>query len=119
MSKGPYEIGELEFKDIKVKVYNDKYSTSNNCVWQMRNPDSCYVGPMFINYETGKVTYPEGTIIPEQNDRDREMLPKFLITGETEITEEYKTVTLEYLEKEYKRRNNTEIYHTNQNKEDG
>jgi hypothetical protein len=30
---GPYEIGELDFKDIKVKVYNDKYTTSNNCVW--------------------------------------------------------------------------------------
>jgi|TARA_R110000744_G_scaffold331171_1_gene436662 hypothetical protein len=102
MSKGgPYKIGELEFKDITVKVYNDNYTESPICIWQMRNPDSCYTGLMYMNNDTGKISYPEHSVIPEQTSHDREILPKFVITGEKELTNKVKVEILEYLEKDY------------------
>ena len=55
-------IGEIDFRDIKVKVYchpgNKDKLDSAGCVWQMRNPDSCYKGIMYMNNETGKCSYP-------------------------------------------------------------
>jgi hypothetical protein len=96
-------IDEIEFKDIKIKVYHDE--TLNGCTWRMRNPDSCYTGPLYMNYETGKVTYPEDAVVPEQTERDREMLPQFLVITEKEITDDYKVKILKYLEFDYKRRN--------------
>jgi len=101
-------IGEIGFKDINVKVYHDEYSILTGCAWRMRNPDSCYTGLMYMNFETGKVSYPEGAIIPKQTKNDREMLPRFLITNEKEITKKFKMVTLKYLESEYKLRNKDE-----------
>jgi hypothetical protein len=51
-------IGEINFHDKKVKVY---YNPSNedklniiDCCWQMRNPDSCYTGIIYLNNETGE-----------------------------------------------------------------
>jgi len=106
MSKdGPYEIGEIGFKDITIKVYNDKYATPCTCVWQMRNPDSCYTGLMYMDNTTGKISYPKDAVIPVQTKRDREMLPKFVITNETEITDKVKDGILDYLELGYKQRN--------------
>ena len=106
--EGPYEIGEIDFKDIKVKVYHDKYSPSistGGCAWQMRNPDSCYKGFMNMNIKTGKITYPEGAVIPKQTIRDREMLPKFIIVPDSELTETVIKTIKKYLETEYKLRN--------------
>jgi len=108
MSKeGPYKIGEIPFKDISVAVYHDKYSKESDasCVWRMRNPDSCYQGTVFMNWETGKLTYPEGAVIPEQTDEDREILPQFIVTGKTEINDELLEYINPYLERDYKRRN--------------
>ena len=100
-------IGEIEFRDVKVKVYNDSLSMSDNhaCVWRMRNPDSCYQGIVYMNNETGKITYPEGAIIPEQTDEDKEIIPQFIVTGKTEIDEELTNEIIQYLEPEYLRRN--------------
>lgn len=107
MREGPRKIGEIPFKDISVNVYHDQYSKEDdaNCVWRMRNPDSCYQGIMFMNRSTGKMTYPEGAIIPEQTEEDREMLPQFIITGKSEIDNELLEYINPYLDKEYKRRN--------------
>ena len=107
MSKEIKLIGEVDFKDVKVKVYNDPYTNSDTvqCVWRMRNPNSCYEGIMFMNWETGKMSYPEGAIIPEQTDEDREILPQFMITGKPEIDDEFLSYANYYLEKDYKRRN--------------
>lgn len=106
---GPYKIGEIDFKDISVPVYSDKYAKedSANCVWQMRNPNTCYTGVVYMNNETGKITYPDDAVIPEQTDRDREMLPRFMIVKATEITDALKEIALKYMETEYKRRNGT------------
>ena len=100
-------IGEIDFFDVKVKVYNDPKAGegSNQCCWQMRNPDSCYTGLIYLNYETGETTYPEGAVIPEQTDKDREMLPKFIVTGSKEISEELVKEFDRYLILEYGRRN--------------
>lgn len=100
-------IGEIDFKDIKVKVYHDPYSDKNDagCTWQMRNPSSCYQGHVFMNWETRKITYPEGAIIPEQTDEDREILPKFIVTGYEIIDDKFISFINLYLESDYKRRN--------------
>lgn len=104
-------IGEIDFRDIKVKVYyhpdNKDKVDSAGCVWQMRNPDSCYQGIMYMNNETGKISYPEGAVIPEQTDRDREMLPKFIVVGKQDLNDELVVSILKYLEQEYFRRNKT------------
>lgn len=104
---GVNPIGEIEFRDVKVKVYYDSLSKSDNhsCVWKMRNPDSCYQGIVYMNWETGEITYPEGAVIPEQTEEDREMLPQFIITGKTELDEELTNGILQYLEPEYLKRN--------------
>ena len=103
------EIGQIDFHDIKVKVYyhpdNKNKLDTADCVWQMRNPDSCYTGIMYMNNETGKCTYPEGAIIPEQTDKDREMLPKFVIVGKQELDEKIVLQIKEYLDSGYKQRN--------------
>jgi len=98
---------KVEFRDISVNVYQDLEPTSEfQCCWQMRNPDSCYTGIMFMNWETGKLTYPEGAVIPEQTDRDREMLPKFIVTEKSKLEKEDIKLIKKYLDKEYTRRNN-------------
>jgi hypothetical protein len=100
-------IGSIDFKDIKVNVYNDPYTDKDsiNCSWQMRNPDTCYQGIMYMNEETGKVSYPEDAVIPEQTDNDREMLPKFIITGYETIDTNFISFLLPKLEESYKMRN--------------
>lgn len=100
-------IGSIDFKDIKVNVYNDPYTDKDsiNCVWQMRNPDTCYQGIMYMNNETGKFSYPDDAVIPEQTDEDREMLPKFIITGYETIDTNFISFLLPKLEEGYKMRN--------------
>lgn len=102
------KIGEIDFLDIKVSVYHDRYGSDKNratCAWQVRNPNSLYIGRMYMNNETGEITYPDDAVIPEQTDRDREMIPKFIITGAKELTESMISSIKKYLNKEYKLRN--------------
>jgi hypothetical protein len=108
MEEGVNKIGEIDFLDIKVSVYHDKYDSDENrvtCAWQIRNPNSSYNGIMYMNNETGEITYPDDAVIPEQTDRDREMLPKFIIIGAKELTESMISSIKEYLNKEYELRN--------------
>jgi hypothetical protein len=102
------KIGEIPFLDVMIPVYHDKYGKDPNspsCVWRMRNPDSCYQGIVYMNWETREMTYPEDAIIPEQTERDREMLPQFVITSREELDEEFISKTQKYFEREYIRRN--------------
>lgn len=100
-------IGSIDFRDIKVNVYNDPFTNKDciNCAWQMRNPDTCYQGLMYMNNETGKISYPVDVIIPEQTDKDRELLPKFIITGYDTIDANFISFILPKLEDGYKMRN--------------
>jgi len=70
----------------------------------MRNPSTCYVGYMYMDTSTAMVSYPEGAIIPEQTDWDREMLPKFIVTGDTEYKDNINHLIVR-LESEYVYRN--------------
>ena len=100
-------IGSIDFKDIKVNVYNDPYTDKDStmCAWQMRNPDTCYQGIMYMNNETGKISYPDDATIPEQTNEDREMLPKFIVTGYETIDANFISFLLPKLEEGYKMRN--------------
>ena len=100
-------IGSIDFKDIKVNVYNDPYTDKDSisCAWQMRNPDTCYQGIMYMNNETGKVSYTDDAVIPEQTNEDREMLPKFIVTGYETIDTNFISFLLPKLEEGYKMRN--------------
>ena len=71
----------------------------------MRNPDSSYNGIMYMDNETCKITYPDDAVIPEQTDKDREILPKFIVTGKKELNGTIISSIKAYLNKEYKFRN--------------
>jgi len=103
-------IGTIDFKDIKVNVYNDPYADKNsiNCAWQMRNPDSCYQGIMYINNETGKKSYPDDATIVKQTYKDREILPKFIVTGCETIDINFISFLLPKLKENYKMQNNSQ-----------
>jgi hypothetical protein len=108
-NNGPYLLGHIDFLDIKVPVYHDKYMDDNInkaiASWQARNPNAFYTGPVFMNWETGKMTYPDDVNPPEPKHEDYEMLPKFVAVGFEELTTENKTGILNYFAKEYMRRN--------------
>lgn len=100
-------IGEIDFLDIKVKVYYDPYLDGNTvqCCWRARNPDSFYTGLLYRDVNTGIITYPPEVIIPEQTPRDREIIPKFLITDQKDLNEKLKNSIDDYLDANYFRRN--------------
>lgn len=100
-------IGSIDFKDVKVNVYYDPYTDKNiiKCVWQMRNPDTCYHGIMYINNKTGKISYPDDVVIPEQTNEDREILPKYIVTGCETIDTNFISFLLPKLEEGYEMRN--------------
>ena len=103
------KISEIEFKKRKIDIYFDNSEISiDKCViiWQARNPDSFYVGPMYMDTKTGKITYPENAIIPIQTDEDKEILPKCIVIDKKELTTEDLEIINKILEKEYELRNN-------------
>lgn len=102
------EISEIDFLDIKVKVYYDPKSTTKDnvhCLWKRRNEDSYYQGIMYINHENGEITYPDGVVIPEQTERDRENIPKTLFIGVDKINDNLLTQLKLYLTENHKLRN--------------
>ena len=103
---GVSKIDEIEFRNEFVDIYFDKYGDPNNVsiIWRMRNPDSCYQGIVYMNNETGKITYPEGDVIPEQTDEDKEIIPKAIIVS-AEVDDNIREKILSRLEPEYLRRN--------------
>lgn len=58
-----------------------------------------------MNNETGEVSYPDDAVIPEQTDKDREMLPRFIITGDKTLDTHFISFLLPILEEEYNSRN--------------
>ena len=101
-------IGTIDFWDKnKVRVYHDQYTTHiiANCVWRMRNPDSCYQGIIYRNIGTGEITYPPDAVIPNQTAEDREMLPMAIITNKKIVDQELETMATTYFIAEHKRRN--------------
>ena len=100
-------IGEINFHDVKVKVYYDQQTPSTEylgCAWRSRNPDSFYIGIMYMD-EVGKLSYPKDAVIPEQTDKDREILPQFIITGHEKLSDELIKEINSYLESDYLIRN--------------
>jgi hypothetical protein len=101
-------LGNIEFAGMSVPIYIDKNQddlSTCRAAWRMRNPDSCYQGILYIDNETGKITYPEGAIIPEQTPEDREIIPKFIITGNLEMNDGFKEKVIKYLDITHKRKN--------------
>ena len=105
--EGIYKIGEIEFEGLSVPVYHDKNGKKGviRCSWGARNPDSYYTGLITINHETSEIIYPDGAIIPQQTEEDRQRIPKFLITELKELSDEFMEKTLAYLDATYKMKN--------------
>lgn len=105
--KKPILIGSIEFKGIVVNIYHDPNSNKSTvfCAWQMRNPDSCYQGIAYMDNKTGKISYPENAVIPIQTDEDKEILPKFVVTGVRQIDDNFLALLMSKLEKGYMIRN--------------
>ena len=97
----------VHHRDRNVPVYYDETRSPDSiaCAWRMRNPESCYTGIVYMNNETGAITYPEGAVIPAQTEKDREMLPQFLIVGVPHISSSFLAKIENYLESEYNLRN--------------
>mgnify|MGYP000971753113 CR=1 FL=1 len=106
-NKKPTLIGSIEFKGINVNIYNDPDSDKSIvfCAWQMRNPDTCYQGIAYMDNNTGKISYPENAVIPIQTDKDREILPKFVVTGVRQIDDDFLALLISELEKGHMTRN--------------
>jgi len=106
-SNGINLIGSVSFKDIEVNVYNNPLADKNSidCSWQARSPNTCYQGIAYMNNETGKISYPEDAVIPERTDRDKEILPKFIVTGLETVDANFISFLLPKLEESYKMRN--------------
>lgn len=80
------KIGELDFLDVKVPIFYDPFIEGGLMIsWGIRNPKSEYVGIVYYDPYTKKYSYPEDAVIPEQTERDREKLPKFIIIGKREL----------------------------------
>ena len=103
----PQRICEIEFRGNKVAVYHDTYQDDKTVLasWQARNPDSFYTGELFVNNETGEVTYPEDAVIPEQTPEDKERIPKFVIVGLDKLDPATESKIIARLEKMYDRYN--------------
>jgi len=104
-------IGKTQFRDVIVNVYHDptrKHMPGEAIViWKARNPDSFYTGPMYMGPD-GKMSYPEGAVIPVQTARDREQLPSAIILGVPEMETELMNKLAVHNDKEYHIRNNIE-----------
>jgi hypothetical protein len=74
------KVGEIEFLDTHVPIYQDPTLDTILVSWGIRNPDSEYRGIVYLDPVLG-IKYPEGAIIPKQTESDREKLPKFIIIG--------------------------------------
>jgi hypothetical protein len=100
-------IDHIDFHDHTTDVFFNPTVEENKAIvcWQARNPNSFYMGVVYMNNETGKITYPEGAVIPKQTERDREMLPKFVIIGKKEMDDNEIEILLTRLEKQYLMRN--------------
>lgn len=105
--KNEYQIiDDLIFNDSITHIYYDPLNNEDafTIAWQARNPDSFYTGYVYLTKD-GRFEYPKDAVIPEQNELDREIIPKFVVTGKKEIDTELKEKILDYLEKEHKKRN--------------
>lgn len=108
--EGPLKITEIQFMDISVPVYYDEHSTNIELAqvgWRHRNPSSFYTGTVFVNYETGKMTYPDGVVPTEPTHEDKEIIPQLLIVGTQELSDKHRNNILNYLAKQYMKRNKT------------
>jgi len=103
----PTKTELIEFHDVKVQMYYNPNADPNGAaiIWRARNPDNFYQGPAFLNLETGKVTYPEGAIVPEYNARDHEIMPQCVVTGKRNLEEHEMKILLDRLESQHKLRN--------------
>jgi len=96
------EIGEIDFRDLKLKVYYDSSIKDELIVWSARNSDKLYDGFVYINDATGEIH--ENVSLPVETETDREIIPKYIIIPyklSNKIIDKLK----ESLELEYNKRN--------------
>ena len=100
------KIDQIKFRGDNVNIFYHPEQNVNsvNIVWQARNPESFYKGIAYLS-EDGKLTYPKDAIIPEQTKEDRELIPKAIVTGKETLDNISIKKIINYLKKDFKRRN--------------
>ncbi|MCK9415975.1 hypothetical protein M0Q97_04875 [Candidatus Dojkabacteria bacterium] len=97
----PEKIGDIKFRNLLVPIYYSDQPDNDNffICWSVRN-DKSYKGIMYMNNETGELTYPKGAIIPEKpSEFDKEIIPKGVIVGfkdETKFNKIYDRLKTEH-----------------------
>ena len=118
--KSHIKIEEMDFLDLKVNVFfhPEQEKDSIYIAFQARNPDSYYTGNIYMNHESGKCTYPDNAIIPEQTIKDTEIVPKFIIVGVEKLNDDIRIKILDKIRSSHRIRNNnkwTELGYTENN----
>lgn len=106
MESNIHLAGTIDFLDLKIEVYRDPLmnneSTGHTC-WAKRSSKNEYTGIVYLG--PNGFTYPDGVEPPIESERDREIVPKFIVIYQ-DLTETVIKNIYSYLEKEHKRRNN-------------
>ena len=101
-------VGTYEFKGRSIPVYMSKHGVKDGevqHVWQVLNPDAFYTGTIWVNNETGEVTYPEGVTPPTPTHEDSEVIPKGIIITKDVIDDKLRERLERELKESYSRRN--------------
>lgn len=103
----PQKIDTILFMDIEVPVYYDMNSDDNYFAlgWKHKGGDNFYQGVIFMNHETGEITYPDGVEPPVYNHEDWEVVPNVVIVGRKELDSNIRTIIMNCLSEQYIIRN--------------
>ena len=99
-------IGSIILNDnIRVNIYRNPHMDDGiiKCSWGMRNTDNSYQGIMYMDEETGIISYPNDIVITEQTDG--EILPNVVVIGNETLDEHFASFLRQELLEMYKMRN--------------
>ena len=102
-------IGHIYLYETHIPIFYSKQVSNKQviCSWGVRNNDKKYEGVMYIDHETGKLSYPTDAIIPRRTAEDNEIIPKFFITCMPKYTKDLHKSIEQYIINRCQRKRNT------------
>ncbi len=83
---GVEKIKDFEYDGRKIPVYFDEHEKGIVTSWTATNPGAFYTGYVYMDNDTGEISYPEGAVVKTPTDEDRKMICKFIVIGEKSIS---------------------------------